>query len=60
MARRRERFFASAARGKRGSWSTEDWYFAIAVVGVVLLGYYLAQQYAPGRYLEEYRYVIEA
>jgi len=59
MRRRRERFFASAARGKKGSWSTEDWYFAIALVGLVFLGYYLAQNYAPGKYLEEYRYSVE-
>lgn len=59
VKRRRERFFASAARGKRGKWGTEDWYYTIAVVFLIFLGLYLAEVYKPGQFVEPYQIVEE-
>lgn len=52
---RRERFFASAARGKRGGWSNEDWQYALVLAGFILLVYYLAETYKPGEFVDPYK-----
>jgi hypothetical protein len=56
---RRQRFFASAARGKRGKWTHEDWNYTFVIVGFFLLVIWLANSYKPGQFVEEYAPPLE-